>query len=132
MNNETTAHDSYTEFQNMRKDYKRKMRKRILLIGGGVLIVVIAFTLIILTVLRKSDAHLAAEQYISANAEIQAKTGGIKDFGMFPTGNLQISNGYGNADLNISVNGTKHDLDVFVHLEKEPNGEWQVLQMEAE
>lgn len=132
MDHQTTKTDLNSEYETLKKNYKSTIRKRSLFIIGGLLILFTILTATIVTVLKKSDAHKAAENYISANPEAQAASGGIKDFGPLPTGSIETKNGYGTADLNISVNGKKHDLDVFVHLEKEPEMEWQVLEMKIE
>lgn len=132
MENQTTKTDLDAEYEILKKNYKKTVRKRSLFIIGGVLILFAIFTATIVTVLKKSDAHKAAENYISENSEVQKASGGIKDFGPLPSGSIKTQNGYGTADLTISVNGKKHDLDVFVHLEKEPEMEWQVLEMKIE
>src|SRR5688500_11660803 len=94
-----------------------------LLLGGG-------FIAFVFSLVKDSDAHKVAEAYLRNNTEVQQVTGGIKDFGMIPTGNINISNGYGTADLVISVNAYKNDIDAHVILEKQPGAEWQVLQMD--
>lgn len=118
------------QYQHIQAEQKRKNRKKVLFIILGIALAFTLFFVFVATVISKSDAHVQAEKYISANAEVQQKSGGIKDFGMLPTGSIQTTNGYGNADLTLSVNGKKHDMKVFVHLEKEPETEWKVLHME--
>ncbi|MEO5978223.1 MAG: hypothetical protein ABIS36_18985 [Chryseolinea sp.] len=61
--------------------------------------------------------------------KIVKETGGIKGFGMMPMGNINISNGYGDAQLQIKVRGNDNDLDVNVHLRKESGGEWKMIEM---
>jgi len=132
MNHQTTKTDLDAEYVKLRQNYKTSIRKRSFFIIGGLILFVAMIIVTAISLLTKSDAHEAAENYISANAEVQKATGGIKDFGMLPTGSIHVNNGHGGADLTLSVNGKKHDLDVFVHLEKEPNMEWQVLEMRIE
>ena len=132
MTHETKKNNLDAEYQKLQANYKNTVRKKSLFIIGGLLLFVSIIVATVVAVFKKSDALIVAEKYISANAEVQKETGGIKDFGMIPTGSLQISNGHGSANFTIDVNGKKHDLDVFVYLEKEPDEEWRVLEMRIE
>lgn len=130
--NDQHQHDLDAEYQRVRKEQKKKLRKKIaiVLIGAGV--VIIGSVLLLMTLMKKSDAYTAAENYLMADPQIQAETGGIKDFGMFPSGNISVDNGYGNSELSIHVNGTKKDIEITVHLEKQPGGDWEVIDVEKE
>jgi uncharacterized RDD family membrane protein YckC len=79
--------------------------------------------------MKNSDAYKVAISEIEQNKEILSEIGGIKDYGMMPTGNVNISNGYGEAQLNIKVIGNDKDLNVGVYLTKEPNGEWKLIEL---
>jgi hypothetical protein len=48
---------------------------------------------------------------------------------MIPGGNVTISNGNGQAQLQIKVIGNKKDLIVNVYLTKEPQGEWELIEL---
>ena len=73
--------------------------------------------------MKNSDAYKVATKEIGQNKDILNETGGIKGCGMMPTGNVSISNGQGQAILEIKVLGNTKDLNVSVYLEKEPNGQ---------
>lgn len=132
MDNHTSKTDLEAEYQILKKNYKRTIRKRAIFITGGLLLFFTIIVSVLFVVIRKSNAHKMAEHYILENAEVQKASGGIKDFGPLPAGSIKTSNGHGTARLNISVNGKKHDLDVYVYLEKEPDSEWRVLEMRIE
>ena len=80
--------------------------------------------------MKKSGAYKVATKEIEQNKDIINETGGIKGYGMLPTGNISISNGYGQAQFEIKVLGNKKDLNVGVYLEKEPNAEWKLIEMQ--
>ncbi|MEP6735764.1 MAG: RDD family protein [Chryseolinea sp.] len=82
------------------------------------------------TAMKQSDAYKVAVKEIQQNEEIVKETGGIKGFGMMPMGNISISNGYGDAQLQIKVLGNDNDLDVSVHLTMESDGEWNMVKMD--
>ena len=79
--------------------------------------------------MKNSDAYKVAIMEIEQNEEILSETGGIKGYGMMPTGNVNISNGNGQAQLKIKVLGNEKDLNVGVYLTKEPNGEWELIEL---
>jgi uncharacterized RDD family membrane protein YckC len=90
------------------------------------------FTFIFLftgSAMKSSDAYKVAVSEIEQNEEIISEIGGIKDYGMMPTGNINISNGLGKAQLQIKVIGNDKDLNVGVYLTKEPNGEWELIEL---
>ncbi len=80
--------------------------------------------------MKSSDAYKVSVREIGMNKDILIETGGVKGFGMIPSGNINVTNGQGQAQLNITVVGEKKDLDVQVYLEKEPQGEWKLINLE--
>lgn len=106
-----------------------KLPRILALIGVGVTFFVFIF-LFAGSALKNSDAYKVATKEIEQNKDIIAETGGIKGYGMMPTGNVSISNGQGQAQLEIKVLGNTKDINVSVYLEKEPYGEWKLIEMQ--
>jgi len=79
--------------------------------------------------LQGGDAYKVATEAIQQNQEIIDEVVGIKGFGRIPTGSIHTSNGYGEAQLQVKVLGNTRDMHVDVHLTKEPNKEWQLIEM---
>ncbi|AUC81602.1 RDD family protein [Lacinutrix sp. Bg11-31] len=105
-----------------------KMPRILALVGIG--IAFFTFTILFTgSAMKNSDAYKVAIIEIEQNEEILSEIGGIKDYGMMPTGSVNISNGYGEAQLEIKVLGNKKDLNVSVYLTKEPNGEWKLIEL---
>ncbi|PZR19459.1 MAG: hypothetical protein DI539_14030 [Flavobacterium psychrophilum] len=129
-----TTNNPYAEYERNIKQENKKRNRKMLLIGLSVAAVIFigitVFMLFIFQMMKNSDAYITAENYLTDNKEIIGATGGIKDFDMFPTGSISTYNDSGEAILTIGVNGKKHDIDVFVHLEKEPGTDWQVIEMQ--
>lgn len=101
-----------------------------ILVLGCVGIGFFAFTMLFVgNAMKSSDAYKVAIREVEQNQEILAETGGIKAYGMMPEGNISISNGHGQATLQIKVIGNEKELQVSVYLEKEPNGEWKLLEL---
>lgn len=108
-----------------------KPRKRIriaALIGVGVIFFVFV-SLFAGSAMKNSDAYKVALSEIEQNEQIITETGGIKGYGMMPSGNVNISNGQGQAQLDIKILGNTKDMKVSVYLEKEPNGQWKLIEM---
>jgi hypothetical protein len=79
--------------------------------------------------MKNSDAYKVAIIEIEKNEKIITETGGIKGYGMMPTGNVSTSNGQGQAQREIKVLGNTKDLNVSVYLEKESDGQWRLIEM---
>ena len=105
-----------------------KLPRILALIGVGIAFFVFVF-LFAGSAMKNSDAYKVATKEIEQNKEIIEETGGIKGYGMIPTGNVNISNGYGQAQLEIKVLGNTKDLNVSVYLEKEPNNDWKIIEL---
>ena len=100
-----------------------KLPRILALVGIG--IVFMSFTILFTgTAMKNSNAYKVAIAEIEKNEDIISETGGIKGYGMMPTGNVNISNGYGEAQMEISVLGNEKDIDVVVYLTKQPDGDW--------
>ncbi len=97
---------------------------------AGVVIAFFTFTFLFTgSAMKSSDAYKVAIMEIEQNKEIVTETGGIKGYGMMPTGNISISNGIGQAQLGITVIGNEKEIDINVYLTKETNGEWTLIEM---
>ena len=80
-------------------------------------------------VLKSSDAYKTAVVSIENNNDIIKQTGEIESYGVFPKGNINITNDYGQAVLLISINGKEKNIEVTVLLEKKPNESWKVTEI---
>lgn len=108
---------------------KTSRLSRILALAGIVIVFYIFTYLLTGSVIKNSDAYKVAVQEIEKNQEILDETGGIKGYGMIPSGSLNISNGMGQAQLKIDVLGNEKDMNISVYLTKEPNSDWQLINM---
>lgn len=106
-----------------------KFPRILALIGVGVIFFVFVF-LFVGSAMKNSEAYKVAIREIEKNEQIITETGGIKGYGMMPTGNVSISNGRGQAQLEIKVLGNSKDLNIIMYLEKEPNGQWKLIEMQ--
>ena len=105
-----------------------KLPRILVLVGIGIAFFTFTF-LFAGSAMKNSDAYKVAIMEIEQNEEILSETGGIKGYGMMPTGNVSISNGNGQAQLKIKILGNEKDLNVDVYLTKEPNGEWKLIEL---
>ncbi len=71
-----------------------------------------------------------AIEHIRNDKTVQLATGGVKEFS-FTSGQISTNNGHGEASFEITVEGEQKEIDVFIELEKQPEGEWKVLSMDA-
>ena len=96
----------------------------------GIAIIVFAFMFLFAgSAIKNSDAYKVAINEIEKNAEILKETGGIKGYGIMPTGSINVSNESGEAQLFINVIGNTTDVKVNVHLTKDSQGKWRLMEM---
>lgn len=109
---------------------KKSSRAPRILATIGVGIAFFAFTFLFAgSAMKSSDAYKVAVKEIEVNEEILNETGGIKGYGIMPSGSINIANGQGEARLQINVLGNKRDLMVTVYLTKGPNGQWDLIEL---
>ena len=101
-----------------------------ILVLAAIGIIYFTFTFLFVgSAMKNSDAYKIAITEIEKNEEILSETGGITGYGMMPTGNINTINGKGEAKLEITIIGNKNDVKVNVYLTKEPNGEWELIEL---
>ncbi len=81
--------------------------------------------------LRNSAAGQAAFGYVATDPDIQGLTGGVTGYSTLTTGSIGVVDGHGTAVLNFRVKGKSQDVKVTVSLEKQPDGPWQVTQLQT-
>jgi uncharacterized RDD family membrane protein YckC len=104
--------------------------KKIVVILSAIILSVAIMFVSIVVMFKSSEAYKVSEDYLLQDEVINRKAGGIEGFGLFPSGSIQTSNGYGEALLTIKVKGKEKDLYVDVYLTKEPRDEWYVQEAE--
>ena len=108
--------------------YQNKNPKSVKVVAF-IVIGIIVFTLFLMTMMKRTDAYKVATQNIELNEDIIQETGGITGYGMIVTGNVQYSNSEGQAQFNIKVLGKQKNINVRTYLEKESDGEWQLISL---
>jgi Cytochrome oxidase complex assembly protein 1 len=108
-------------------------KKIILIIAGilGVLALVVALFVggifwFVFHTIGSSEAAEASRTYLRNNAVLKQDIGEVKDFGSFVTGNVNVSNGDGEATLYLKVIGEKREVNARVDLSYRSNQSWRV------
>ena len=108
---------------------KLNVLPRVLALGGiGIAYFIFIFVFVFASI-KNSDVYRTAISEIEQNQEIINEVGGIKEYGMFPTGGASVKSGYGEANLEIKVLGNKKELSVSTYLTKEPNEQWKLIEL---
>ena len=76
--------------------------------------------------IANSEAAETARTYLRNNEILKQDIGEVKDFGSFVTGNVNVSNGDGEATLYLKVIGAKRDVNARVDLSYRSNQNWRV------
>src|SRR5260370_1914744 len=108
--------------------------KKIILIIAGILaalgLVVALFVggivYFVFHTIGNSEAAEASRTYLRNNEVLKQDIGEVRDFGSFITGNINVSNGDGEARLYLKVIGAKREVNARVDLSYRSNQKWPV------
>ena len=76
--------------------------------------------------INNSDAANVAKEFLRNSEKLKQDIGAVKDFGSFMTGNINISNGDGTAQLNLKVIGERKTVNATVELIFRSGHPWRV------
>jgi len=76
--------------------------------------------------INTSPAAETARTYLRNNEVLKRDIGEVKDFGSFVTGQINVSNGDGEATLYLKVYGEKQMVNARVNLSYRSNRDWRV------
>jgi flagellar basal body-associated protein FliL len=76
--------------------------------------------------MSNSDAAHVAKDFLSKSERLKQDIGEVKDFGSFVTGNINVSNGDGTAQLNLKVIGERKEVNAQVELIFRSGRQWRV------
>jgi len=76
--------------------------------------------------ISNSDAAHVAKDFLSNNERLKQDIGEVKDFGNFVTGNINLNNGAGNAELNLKVIGERKQVNAAIELAYRRGHQWRV------
>lgn len=108
--------------------------KKIVLIVGGVVVVlglvVVLFVAgivgLALYQVGNSEAANKAKDFLRTSEKLKQDIGEVKDFGSIITGSVNVSDGNGQAILNLKVIGANETVNASVHLVYLNRGDWRV------
>lgn len=76
--------------------------------------------------MSNSDANKVAQEYLKSNERLKQDIGDVQSFGKFVTGNINITNGDGHAELNLKVIGERKTVNASVELVFRSGHQWRV------
>jgi hypothetical protein len=76
--------------------------------------------------MSNSDAAHVAKDFLRNNEPLKQDIGEVKDFGSFVTGNINLNNGDGTAQLNVKVIGERKQVNAAVELVYRSGHQWRV------
>jgi hypothetical protein len=76
--------------------------------------------------IANSEAADKARTYLRNNDVLKRDIGEVKDFGSFVTGQINVTNGDGEATLYLKVYGEKRTVNATVNLSYRSNRNWRV------
>ncbi|MDQ6653331.1 MAG: cytochrome c oxidase assembly factor 1 family protein [Acidobacteriota bacterium] len=76
--------------------------------------------------INNSDAAQVSKDFLKTNERLKQDIGEVKDFGKFVTGNINIVNGSGTAELSIKVIGERKTVNASVELIYRSGHQWRV------
>jgi hypothetical protein len=76
--------------------------------------------------ISNSEAANVAKGFLKNNEKLKQDVGEVKDFGTFVTGNINVSNGDGTAELGLKVIGERKEVNAQVQLIYRSGHQWRV------
>jgi len=76
--------------------------------------------------ISNSDAANVSKNFLSSNERLKQDIGEVKEFGKFVTGNINVNNGDGTAQLNLKVIGERKTVNAAVELIFRNGHQWRV------
>jgi cytochrome oxidase complex assembly protein 1 len=73
-----------------------------------------------------SDAAKVSQEFLKSNERLKQDIGEVKEFGKLVTGNININNGDGTAELNLKVVGERKTVNAAVTLVFRKGHQWRV------
>jgi cytochrome oxidase complex assembly protein 1 len=73
-----------------------------------------------------SDAANVAKEFLKNNERLKQDIGDVKDFGTFVTGNINVTNGDGTAELSLKVIGERKQVNATIDLIYRNGHQWTV------
>jgi len=100
-----------------------------ILLGLGLLVAIFVGAIIGIAfyTIGNSEAAETAKTFLRNNEQLKQDIGEVKDFGSFPTGNVNIQNNDGNATINIKVYGERKTVNASVDLIYRSGRPWRVV-----
>src|SRR4030095_1720796 len=73
-----------------------------------------------------SEAANVSRAFLRENEKLKQDIGEVKDFGSWVTGNINVNNGDGRAELNFKVIGERKEVNATVELVFRGGNQWRV------
>jgi ABC-type lipoprotein release transport system permease subunit len=73
-----------------------------------------------------SEAAKVSKEFLRNNERLKQDIGEVKDFGSFVTGNINVTNGDGAAELHFKVIGERKEVNATVELIFRSSHQWRV------
>lgn len=77
--------------------------------------------------IANSDAANVSREFLRNNAQLKQDIGEVKDFGRLVTGNIDVNNGDGTAQLSLKVLGERKTVNATVELIYRNGKAWRVV-----
>lgn len=94
----------------------------------GLLVVVVAGGIVGVAFysIGNSEAANVSRAFLRENEKLKQDIGEVKDFGRWVTGNINVNNGDGRAELNLKVIGERKEVNATVELAFRSGSQWRV------
>lgn len=99
----------------------------VLVLGSLVVLAAGAIVGVAFYSLSHSDASKVAQEFLKSNEKLKQDIGEVQSFGSWVTGNINIKNGDGTAELSLKVIGERKTVHASVELVFRSGGQWRVI-----
>jgi hypothetical protein len=108
--------------------------KKIIIIVGSIVVVLCLVVLLfvggiigaVFYGIGNSEAAQVSQDFLKNNERLKQDIGEVKSFGKIVTGNINVRNGDGTAELSLKVNGERKSVNASVELMYRSGHQWRV------
>jgi hypothetical protein len=109
-------------------------KKIVIIVVSAIIVVILIVVLFIGGIvgmvfygIGNSDAAKVSKEFLRKNERLKQDIGEVKDFGSIVTGNINITNGDGAAQLHLKVIGQQKEVNATVDLVYHSPDQWRVI-----
>ena len=112
---------------NVYRTKQYSIKSKLIFVAISATIITLFFAKSSSVIITQTEAYKIALDTLHNNEDLEAKIGKITYIGTMPKGSVNVTNGFGNAEIILPIGGETFEGDAAVYLRKQPSEKWIVV-----